>query len=51
MHGLSERTKRMRMFSAIQKKLKMMATVQEAFKKLDKGIGFLTLKDIQNALP
>jgi hypothetical protein len=51
MGGLSEKTKRIRMYSAIQKKIKMQATAQEAFKKLDKSIGFLTLKDIQSSLP
>lgn len=39
------------MFSAIQKKIKMIANAQAAFKLLDKGIGLLTLKDFQNALP
>ena len=39
------------MIGAIQKKMRMIASAQEAFKRMDKGIGFLTLKDVQNSLP
>ena len=49
--GLSEKIKQNRMIGAIQKKMRMIASAQEAFKRMDKGIGFLTLKDVQNSLP
>lgn len=49
--GLSDRIKNIRMFGAIQSKIKMQANAQSAFKMLDKGVGFLTLKDFQNFLP
>lgn len=49
--SISERIKRSKMFSAIQMKLKMMSTAQEAFRKMDKGVGFLTVKDIIGQMP
>ena len=48
--SLSEKMKRCRMFNAIQKKVKLSHSVQQAFQKLDTGIGFLTLKDFQQGL-
>ena len=39
------------MFSAIQMKLKMISTAQEAFRQMDKGVGFLTVKDIIGQMP
>lgn len=39
------------MFSAIQQKLKMVTSAQEAFRKMDKGVGFLTVKDIIAQMP
>lgn len=49
--GLSERIKKIKMFSAIQKKLKMITTAHDAFKKMDNGFGFLTIKDMKAQMP
>lgn len=49
--GISDRMKKNKMFSAIQQKLKMVSTAQEAFRNMDKGVGFLTVKDIIAQMP
>ena len=49
--GLSEKIKRAKMFGAIQSKLKMISTAQEAFSKMDRGVGFLTVRDMQTMMP
>lgn len=49
--GLSERIKKIKMFSAIQKKLKLTSTAHDAFQKMDNGFGFLTIKDMQAQMP
>ena len=45
MGGLSDKIKRTKMFSAIQKKMKLTHDFKKAFATLDSGIGFLTFKD------
>ena len=49
--GLSEKIKRAKMFGAIQSKLKMISTAQESFSKMDRGVGFLTVRDMQTMMP
>jgi Ca2+-binding EF-hand superfamily protein len=39
------------MFSAIQLKIKMVCSAQEAFMQMEKGVGFLTIKDIISQMP
>ena len=39
------------MFCAIQNKLKQATTAQEGFRLMDKGIGFLNIKDIIGSMP
>jgi hypothetical protein len=39
------------MFYAIQQKLKLVTTAQESFKLMNRGVGFLTLQDMQSQMP
>lgn len=50
-HGLAEKIKRGRMFGAIQQKLRMQCSAQEAFRQLDKGVGFFTVKEMVAHMP
>jgi Ca2+-binding EF-hand superfamily protein len=39
------------MFGAIQQKLRMMCSAQEGFRQMDKGVGFITVKDLIAHMP
>lgn len=39
------------MFQAIQRKLREVTTAQEGFRRMEKGIGLLTVKDVISCMP